>query len=74
MLPSVPRLVLFWILLFYVGGFSIALGDDKTEQKSERILSRKRRYLIFPPGSSYQLGEPDFRTLNIRVFFFISIF
>lgn len=59
MLPSVPRLLLFWMLLFHIGIY-IALGDDKTEQKSERLLSRKRRYLIFPPGSSLQLGEPEF--------------
>lgn len=70
MLPSVPRLLLFWMLLLYVGGISIALGDDKTGQKSERILSRKRRYLIFPPGSSLQLGEPDFHAF-MRPFFYI---
>lgn len=69
MLSSVPHLLLFWMLLFYVGGISSAHGKDKTERKPERILSRKRRYLIFPPGSSYQLGEPDFHTLNVHVFF-----
>lgn len=69
MFPSVPRLLLFWMILFYIGCISIALNDDKTEQKSERILSRKRRYLIFPIGSSLQLGQPGFHTLNIRFFF-----
>lgn len=31
--------------------------DDGSGGGTERILSRKRRYLIFPQGSSLQLGE-----------------
>lgn len=29
-------------------------------KSNERVLSRKRRYLIFPPGSSIQIGESHF--------------
>lgn len=33
-----------------------ATKPDIQLNQSERILSRKRRYLIFPSGSSLQLG------------------
>lgn len=31
--------------------------NDMADNNNERILSRKRRYLIFPPGSSMQIGN-----------------
>lgn len=31
--------------------------DENFNEDGERVLSRKRRYLIFPPGSSMQLGK-----------------
>lgn len=31
--------------------------DGRFNKDGERILSRKRRYLIFPPGSSLQIGK-----------------
>lgn len=38
----------------------------KTNEK-EKILSRQRRYLIFPEGSSFQLGKEPFKV----IFFYI---
>lgn len=39
----------------------VAMGieDDEFQKKNEslKILSRKKRYLVFPEGSSLQLGE-----------------
>lgn len=38
---------------------------------SERVLSRKRRYLIFPPGSSMQLGKIVSYTLFFHIFILV---
>lgn len=37
---------------------SIQLSEGSSKEKgNERILSRRRRYLIFPEGSSLQIGK-----------------
>lgn len=33
--------------------------DGNFNKDGERVLSRKRRYLIFPPGSSIQIGDSN---------------
>lgn len=51
----------------------IGMADnDIGHGNSERILSRKRRYLIFPQGSSMQLGE--FRRWGRLCLFIFSVF
>lgn len=35
-------------------------GETFNKENGERVLSRKRRYLIFPPGSSMQIGDSIF--------------
>lgn len=36
----------------------IVRGDNVSyNEKGEKILSRKRRYLVFPEGSSFQVGK-----------------
>lgn len=37
-------------------GSGLSLNSD-TQRSGEKILSRRRRYLIFPPGSSVQIGN-----------------
>ena len=37
--------------------FSQNLDNDRNTESNARILSRRRRYLIFPGGSSLQIGE-----------------
>lgn len=39
-------------------------------ESNERVLSRKRRYLIFPPGSSVQIGKCTIH--STFCFFFVS--
>lgn len=43
-----------------------AKANEKTfnDGHSDRVLSRKRRYLIFPPGSSMQIGNLPFFSQN----------
>lgn len=41
-------------------------------KSNERVLSRKRRYLIFPPGSSIQIGKITFHFIQFdedKIFF-----
>lgn len=46
------------------------LKNSSSDKGSERVLSRKRRYLIFPPGSSMQIGKSN---LIIHRFFVCSL-
>lgn len=36
------------------------------KKNGERVLSRKRRYLIFPPGSSMQIGDSIFLSISME--------
>lgn len=47
--------------------------NDMTNN-NERILSRKRRYLIFPPGSSMQIGNSTLIDNIVRIIYSISLF
>lgn len=56
--------------------FDAVVGDgaDFTEKK-EKILSRRRRYLIFPEGSSFQLGMKfAMNFYNLITFFSFSVY
>lgn len=53
--------------------------DGSFNEDGERVLSRKRRYLIFPPGSSMQIGKshfiippPFFSLLVLLLLFFFA--
>lgn len=48
---SVYIIVAFLILKIY------CIAAEQESSESDRILSRRRRYLIFPEGSSLQLGK-----------------
>jgi hypothetical protein len=54
-------IVVFLLSQFYcsTGGFDYNEKSDfeSMNRDGERILSRKRRYLIFPAGSSFQMGK-----------------
>lgn len=52
---STISVFMFWLCMFDANGDVIDSASDITP--SDKILSRKRRYLIFPAGSSIQLGE-----------------
>lgn len=57
---SSTLIVLFVVIMLnvieiYSLNYDSQSGAD-AEQSTQRILSRKRRYLIFPTGSSIQLG------------------
>lgn len=45
--------------------------DDNFNMNGERVLSRKRRYLIFPPGSSLQIGKSQFHYGTPFVFYIL---
>lgn len=53
-------LAVLLVLFNLVECLSTIRQDDRVKGQSDRILSRKRRYLIFPVGSSLQLGEITF--------------
>lgn len=50
------------LLVHYVSGL---LNDTYNESDLERVLSRRKRFIVFPEGSSFQLGKMV--TLFIRV-------
>lgn len=57
---SSTSIVLFVVIMLnvieiYSLNYDSQSGAD-AERSTQRILSRKRRYLIFPTGSSIQLG------------------
>lgn len=45
------------VAVLIVCAYAAADTDNHTNGDGERILSRRRRYLIFPEGSSLQLGK-----------------
>nr|XP_021203320.2 uncharacterized protein LOC105841558 [Bombyx mori] len=51
-LKNMYMILLVWTLVCF---FTISLGSSLNETSSEKILSRKKRYLVFPDGSSFQL-------------------
>lgn len=53
-LPTISALI-FWLCIFEAD--TERPGDDSVMSLSDKVLSRKRRYLIFPRGSSIQLGK-----------------
>lgn len=61
----------FLILIIFI--FLIKSIKSVDEDEGERILSRPRRYLTFPEGSSLQLGEFNLferQTKNKKIFNF----
>lgn len=49
--------VFLWLL-------SLCQGTETDGELSNRVLSRKRRYLIFPEGASFQLGNSPIIAMN----------
>lgn len=45
-----------WLNLMVFVSIQLCVGSTK-EEGNERTLSRRRRYLIFPEGSSLQIGR-----------------
>lgn len=43
--------------LFLISTLYFVVGEPSQHGEKDKLLSRKRRYLIFPDGSSLQLGE-----------------
>lgn len=66
---------LFLIVILIVGVQMVSIERNENyvvnEEVYDRLLSRKRRYLTFPEGSSIQLGELAAylpRLINISLF------
>lgn len=49
-------------------------GETFNKENGERVLSRKRRYLIFPPGSSLQIGNLSYFSFCNGFFYKVSVF
>lgn len=49
------RIYMICICLMIFASFQLCKGSSK-EEGNERTLSRRRRHLIFPEGSSFQVG------------------
>lgn len=73
----------FWILLTkFLATLNCDAQTIENEFNSEKLLSRHRRYLVFPEGSSLQLGKLNFLLnfflikpiVEFDVFFFLLVY
>lgn len=51
------------------GGFNETSEENILNQNGEKILSRKRRYLVFPEGSSFQMGKSKMCLIKMKLSF-----
>lgn len=69
------RVLLLTVIVFGVGASAANAMQSVGNFSGERILSRRRRYLIFPDGSSLQLGMSyKCQSMNVHCSMFIRIF
>lgn len=49
--------VIKFIILLLLGVISDAYQENKDVKDASKVLSRRKRFIVFPDGSSFQLGR-----------------
>lgn len=53
------------VVVFGISACAVSATQSAANSSGDQILSRRRRYLIFPDGSSLQLGMCE--SINVRL-------
>lgn len=59
------------LLVFLQLFVTIIKGETNSAEGTTKVLSRQRRYLVFPEGSSLQMGKSETNP-KIEEFFFVD--